>query len=67
MHGWAEEPGTRQAPHVPMINLTMHTVVFCLTEGLSEESNVTQLKDGRLWICDQLNFATGALGILRYS
>lgn len=29
---------------MPMINLTMHTIVFCLTEGLSEEANITKLK-----------------------
>lgn len=55
------------SPPVPMISLTMHTVVFCLTEGLSEKSNLTQLKGHRLWIYDQLNFATGTLGVLGYS
>lgn len=55
------------APPMPMIIITMHTVVFCLTEGLSEESNITQLKGHRLWMCDQLNFATGTLGVLGHS
>lgn len=49
-----------------MINLTMHTTVFCLTEGLSEEANITKLKGCRLWIYDQLNFVTGTLGVLGY-